>query len=137
MHAQEGYGTYFVCVCVCVSVCVESTAQEQTLYNKLSVAADFSLRFQLTEVASFTSYRPFRSFFEVVAILLHDELPHAPYTHVQAGFCMECTINHLAFLRVCVTLELKDHCCTVLPTLVGGGGSQPSLSLLLPQLKLF
>ena len=27
----EGYGTYFVCVCVCE----ESTAQEQSLYNKL------------------------------------------------------------------------------------------------------
>ena len=57
MHAQEGYGNYFVCVCVCV----ECTAQEQSLYDKLSIAADFSLCFrdfqltELSEVVSFTT----------------------------------------------------------------------------------
>ena len=99
MHKRDNYGT------LCVCECVESTAQEQSLYDKLSIAADVSLHFQdfqlteLSEVVSFTSYRPFRSFFEVVAILFHNELPRAPYVHVQAGFYMECTISHVAFLK--------------------------------------
>ena len=78
-------------VCVCVCVCVASIAQEQSLYDKLSIAADFSLRFQdfqlteLSEVVSFTSYRPFRTFFEVATIFfLHDELPRARHVHAQA-----------------------------------------------------
>ena len=86
MRKRGNYGTYFVCVCVCVSVCVESTAQEQILYNKLSIAADFLIRFrdfqltELSEVVSFTSNRPFRSLFEAAAIFLHDELPRTMYS---------------------------------------------------------
>ena len=44
-------------------VCEESTAQEQSLYDKLSTAADFRYVFEiyslteLCEVVSFTSYR--------------------------------------------------------------------------------
>ena len=58
--------TLCVCVCVCVCVCEESTAQEQSLYDKLCTATDSSLEFrdfqltELSEVLSFTSYRPFR-----------------------------------------------------------------------------
>ena len=58
-------------------MCEESTAQVIR-----HIAVDFSLRFQLTEVSevvSFTSYRPFRSFFE------HDELPRASYTYARAS----------------------------------------------------
>ena len=76
MHTQEGYGTYFV---VCVSVCEESTASEHRFYDKVSIVADCSLRFQdfqLTELSdvSFTSYRSFCSFFTVVAIFLNHAL---------------------------------------------------------------
>ena len=81
-----------MCVCVCVMTLL--------LKNKVirQTAADFSLCFRdfqltdLSEVVSFMSYRHFRSFFEVAAIFLHDELPHAPYAHVQAGMYMEHTV---------------------------------------------
>ena len=89
-----------LCVCVCVCVCVCGVYCSRTKFIRQT---DFSLRFhdfQLTElsgVVSFTSYRPFRSFFEVAAIFLHDELPRAQYTHAQPRFYMEHTISHVAF----------------------------------------
>ena len=75
-------GTYFVCVCVCV--CVESTAQKQSLYDKLSIAVDFSLRFRDFQITKLFSYRPFCSFFEVAAIFLHDELLCALYAYAHS-----------------------------------------------------
>ena len=127
---------------MCVCVCEESTAQEQSLYDKLSIAADFLLHFrdfqltELSEVISFTSYRPFRSFFEVAAIFLHDELPHAPYAHAQAGFYMKRTISHMEFV------ELKDcrwvpFCAYILyPDRSGGREllSMPALKKICPQM---
>ena len=92
-------------LCVRVCVCEESTAQDQSLYDKLKHSCRFFAMFskfpttKLSEVISFTSYRSFRSFFDVVAFFLHDELLHVLYAHAQAGFCMEHTISHMAFLE--------------------------------------
>ena len=100
-------------MCVRVCVCDESTAQEQSLYDKLNIATDFLLGFRdfqltlLSEVVSFTGYRPFCSFFELAAIFLYDELPRASYAHMQAGFCMECTICHVAFLEFVLILSRR------------------------------
>ena len=97
-----------MCVCVCRVYCSRTKFIRQTI----SVPADFSLRFQdfqltkLSEVVSFTSSRPSRSFFEVAAILLHDKLLRAPYAHWRASWIL-CTISHVAFVA---TLELKDGC---------------------------
>ena len=78
-----------------VCVCVESKFIRQTK-RSCRFFTDFQLT-ELSEVVSFTSYRPFRSFFEVAAILLHNELPRALYAHAQAGSIWSALVAFLKF----------------------------------------
>ena len=114
-------------LCVCVCVCEESTDLVHRFYDKVSIAADCSLRFQdfqLTELSnvSFTSYRSFRSSFMVAAVFLNHVLIQATararlrraasQAHVRtpkvdsiwsAPYATWCFLN-LLFL-------LEDRCC--------------------------